>query len=193
MHYARLQAGEGNIYRMRCAPGSPRGRGSCDANALWCCCNFAMNEAVQSVQNSFNPRSLCCTNSYLPVSTTYFQFCLDMSSLRRALPYWQLGWDWAEMPSVLPSFGQAQSTATSTPRATGRPAGCQRLALTWCFRTTSLVSRFLVTNDFSPNRAFSSITFQGSNYFVRGNAILLTNGMLSVNPAGANHIDTDVC
>src|SRR5262245_17628518 len=31
------------------------------------------------------------------------------------------------------------------------------------------VSQLLVTNNFSPNRAFNSITFQGSNYFVRGN------------------------
>jgi autotransporter-associated beta strand protein len=54
------------------------------------------------------------------------------------------------------------------------------------------VTRLLVTNDFSPNRAFNTITFQGSNYFVRGNAILLTNGMLSLNPVGANHIDADV-
>jgi fibronectin-binding autotransporter adhesin len=54
------------------------------------------------------------------------------------------------------------------------------------------VTRLLVTNDFSPNRAFNSITFQGSNYFVRGNPILLTNGMTSDNAVGANHIDTDV-
>jgi autotransporter-associated beta strand protein len=54
------------------------------------------------------------------------------------------------------------------------------------------VTRLLVTNDFSPNRAFNTITFQGSNYFVRGNPIFLTNGMLSLNPVGANHIDADV-
>jgi autotransporter-associated beta strand protein len=54
------------------------------------------------------------------------------------------------------------------------------------------VTRLLVTNDFSPNRAFTTITFQGSNYFVRGNPLLLTNGILSFNPVGANHIDADV-
>src|SRR6185503_13862552 len=54
------------------------------------------------------------------------------------------------------------------------------------------VAQLLVTNDFSPNRAFSSITFQGSNYFVRGNAILVTNGIVTVNVVGANHIDADV-
>ena len=54
------------------------------------------------------------------------------------------------------------------------------------------VTRLLVTNDFSPNRGFNSITFQGSNYFVRGNALLLTNGITALNLTGANHIDADV-
>jgi autotransporter-associated beta strand protein len=54
------------------------------------------------------------------------------------------------------------------------------------------VTRLLVTNNFSPNRAFNSILFQGSNYFVRGNPILVTNGVNSINPSGANHIDADV-
>ncbi len=54
------------------------------------------------------------------------------------------------------------------------------------------ITQLLVTNDFSPNRAFSTILFQGSNYFVRGNAILVTNGINSLNPVGANHIDADV-
>lgn len=54
------------------------------------------------------------------------------------------------------------------------------------------VAQLLVTNDFSPNRAFNTIVFQGSNYFLRGNAILITNGISSINPAGANHIDADI-
>jgi autotransporter-associated beta strand protein len=54
------------------------------------------------------------------------------------------------------------------------------------------ITRLLVTNNFSPNRAFNTILFQGSNYFVRGNAILVTNGISSINPSGANHIDADV-
>ncbi|MCI0745318.1 MAG: autotransporter-associated beta strand repeat-containing protein [Verrucomicrobia subdivision 3 bacterium] len=54
------------------------------------------------------------------------------------------------------------------------------------------VTRLLVTNDFSPNRAFNSITFEGSNYFLRGNALLLTNGITTTNLVGANHIDADV-
>src|SRR6266403_3836565 len=54
------------------------------------------------------------------------------------------------------------------------------------------VTQLLVTNDFSPNRAFNSILFQGSNYFVRGNILLVTNGINSINPVGANHVDTDV-
>ena len=54
------------------------------------------------------------------------------------------------------------------------------------------VTRLLVTNDFSPNRAFTTILFQGSNYFVRGNALLLTNGITSINPSGPNTIDADV-
>lgn len=54
------------------------------------------------------------------------------------------------------------------------------------------VTRLLVTNDFSDSRAFNSITFQGSNYFVRGNPIRLTNGIISDNTVGANHIDADV-
>jgi hypothetical protein len=54
------------------------------------------------------------------------------------------------------------------------------------------VTRLLVTNDFSPNRAFNSLFFQGSNYVVRGNAILVTNGIGSNNSIGTNHIDADV-
>lgn len=54
------------------------------------------------------------------------------------------------------------------------------------------VTRLLVTNDFSPNRAFNTITFQASNYFVRGSALLITNGILAINSVGANHIDADV-
>jgi autotransporter-associated beta strand protein len=54
------------------------------------------------------------------------------------------------------------------------------------------VTQLLVTNNFSPNRAWNSVLFQGSNYFVRGNAILVTNGVSSINPVGANHIDADV-
>jgi len=54
------------------------------------------------------------------------------------------------------------------------------------------VTQLLVTNNFSPNRAFNTVLFQGSNYVVRGNAILVTNGIDSVNPAGTNHIDADV-
>src|SRR5437016_6054694 len=58
------------------------------------------------------------------------------------------------------------------------------------FQTTA--TQLLVTNDFSPNRAFNSLFFQGTNYFVRGNPILVTNGITSDNVQGANHIDADV-
>ena len=58
------------------------------------------------------------------------------------------------------------------------------------FQTTA--TQLVVTNDFSPNRAFNSLFFQGTNYFVRGNPILVTNGITSDNTQGANHIDADV-
>jgi fibronectin-binding autotransporter adhesin len=54
------------------------------------------------------------------------------------------------------------------------------------------ITQLLVTNNFNPNRAFNTILFQGSNYFIRGSALLITNGINSINPAGANHIDADV-
>jgi hypothetical protein len=60
------------------------------------------------------------------------------------------------------------------------------------FQVNTLVSRLVVTNDFSPNRAFTSILFQGSNYVVRGNALLLTNGLTSINAVGPNTINADV-
>src|SRR5438445_1449845 len=53
-------------------------------------------------------------------------------------------------------------------------------------------TQLLVTNDFSPNRAFNSLFFQGTNYFVRGNPILVTNGITSDNTQFANTIDADV-
>jgi autotransporter-associated beta strand protein len=60
------------------------------------------------------------------------------------------------------------------------------------FQPNDLVSRFLVTNDFSPNRAFNSIAIEGSNYFIRGNAIFVTNGITTANTVGTNRIDADV-
>jgi autotransporter-associated beta strand protein len=54
------------------------------------------------------------------------------------------------------------------------------------------VSRLAVTNDFSPNRAFNSILFQGSNYILRGSTLLLSNGVNSINPVGPNFIDANV-
>lgn len=54
------------------------------------------------------------------------------------------------------------------------------------------IAQLLVTNNFSPIRPFNSILFQGSNYFVRGNSLAVTNGITSINPVGANHIDADV-
>jgi len=60
------------------------------------------------------------------------------------------------------------------------------------FQANALVTRLVATNDFSPNRAFNSITFQGSNYVVRGNALLVTNGISSLNSFGPNTVDADV-
>ena len=54
------------------------------------------------------------------------------------------------------------------------------------------IAQLLVTNDFSPNRAFNSILIGGSNYVIRGNAVLVTNGITSTNPFGPNTIDADV-
>jgi autotransporter-associated beta strand protein len=54
------------------------------------------------------------------------------------------------------------------------------------------VSRLLVTNDFSPNRPFRSLSFLGSNYFVRGITIQVTNGISSSNPTGPNDVDAAV-
>jgi len=72
------------------------------------------------------------------------------------------------------------------------PAGAPAAGDDLIFQVNAVVSTLLVTNDFSPNRAFNNITFQGSNYVVRGNALLLTNGILSLNSVGPNTIDADV-
>ncbi|MCX6925135.1 MAG: hypothetical protein NT154_18265 [Verrucomicrobia bacterium] len=60
------------------------------------------------------------------------------------------------------------------------------------FQANVLVTRLVATNDFSPNRAFNTITFQGSNYVVRGNVLLVTNGISSLNSIGPNTVDADV-
>jgi autotransporter-associated beta strand protein len=55
--------------------------------------------------------------------------------------------------------------------------------------------RLVVTNNFSPNRAFRQIVFQGSNYIVRAlgaNTLILTNGISAQNPVGINTVDADV-
>ena len=57
------------------------------------------------------------------------------------------------------------------------------------------VTRLLVTNDFSPNRAFRSITIQGTNYFLRasaGQTLTVTNGISAQNLGGANTIDMNI-
>ena len=60
------------------------------------------------------------------------------------------------------------------------------------FQANALVTRLVATNDFSPNRAFNTITLQGSNYVIRGNALLVTNGISSLNSVGPNTVDADV-
>ena len=60
------------------------------------------------------------------------------------------------------------------------------------FQANALVTRLVATNDFNPNRVFNTITFQGSNYVVRGNALLVTNGINSLNSVGPNTVDADV-
>ncbi len=72
------------------------------------------------------------------------------------------------------------------------PSGVPAAGDDLVFQPNNLVTRLLVTNDFSPNRVFNSVTFQGSNYFFRGNALLVTSGVTAVNTVGMNHIDADV-
>jgi fibronectin-binding autotransporter adhesin len=72
------------------------------------------------------------------------------------------------------------------------PAGTPAAGDDLIFQVNSAVTTLLVTNDFSPNRAFNSILFQGSNYVVRGSAILVTNGILLLNSFGPNMINADV-
>lgn len=48
------------------------------------------------------------------------------------------------------------------------------------------ITRLLTTNNFSPNLAFNSITFLGSNYFLHGSALILTNGIRMGTPGGNN-------
>ena len=59
------------------------------------------------------------------------------------------------------------------------------------FQANALVTRLVATNDFSPNRAFNTITFHGSNYVIRGSALLVTNGISSLNSVGPNTVDAD--
>lgn len=72
------------------------------------------------------------------------------------------------------------------------PAGAPAAGDDLIFQVNAVVTTLLVTNDFSPNRAFNNITFQGSNYVVRGNALLVTNGILSLNSFGPNTINANV-
>src|SRR5947209_13803368 len=39
------------------------------------------------------------------------------------------------------------------------------------------ITRLTMTNNFSPNRNFNSITLLGTNYILRGNPLILTNGI----------------
>src|SRR5437899_12948611 len=42
---------------------------------------------------------------------------------------------------------------------------------------TGGIARLNMTNNFSPNRAFNSLTFLGTNYLLRGSPIILTTGI----------------
>jgi len=54
-------------------------------------------------------------------------------------------------------------------------------------------TRFTATNDFSPNREFQSLSFQGATYVIGGNPIQITTGGLSAsNSSGANTINAGV-
>ncbi len=48
------------------------------------------------------------------------------------------------------------------------------------------VTRTNMTNNFSPNRAFNSVTFLGTNYLLDGSTLIVTNGIRSGTPQGDN-------
>lgn len=54
------------------------------------------------------------------------------------------------------------------------------------------VTQLVTTNNFSPNRAFNSITILGANYVLRGNPMILTNGLRCGNASAANAIDAAI-
>ncbi len=113
-----------------------------------------------------------------------------------------LSWTWLILIAALlfspvplpaaPKFWTGNSNGNFNNSANWTPSGVPAAGDDLIFQVNSLVARLLATNDFSPNRAFSSITFQGSNYFIRGSALLITNGITSINASGPNTIDADV-
>src|SRR4051812_12641087 len=50
-------------------------------------------------------------------------------------------------------------------------------------------TRLDITNNFSPNRAFNSITILGSNYVIRGSALIITNGLRMGTPGAPTQTD----
>jgi fibronectin-binding autotransporter adhesin len=54
------------------------------------------------------------------------------------------------------------------------------------------VAQLLTTNNFSPNRAFQSITMLAPNYLIRGSTVILTNGIRCGHSTAAVAVDTDV-
>src|SRR5437016_5223992 len=48
------------------------------------------------------------------------------------------------------------------------------------------ITRTNTTNNFSPLRAFNTITFTGTNYNVHGGTLMVTNGIRSGSPQGDN-------
>ena len=53
-------------------------------------------------------------------------------------------------------------------------------------------TQFTATNNFSPNREFRSLAFQGATYVIGGNTIQITAGISSTNSSGLNTINADV-
>jgi autotransporter-associated beta strand protein len=120
-----------------------------------------------SVSSTNNPLALLM-NSNKTVTGTFF-----------ILPTTRV-WTGTSVPSA--NWTTGQNWSDGAPPNPGDtlifPAGAERLASN--------------TNDFPANTIFKSITFGGADYVLSGNAISLTNGIVSTNASGTNWCNLNI-
>jgi len=122
-----------------------------------------------------------------------------MNSSSRSLGNWMSGSFRLELVVLLAAALTTSNGSAATKTWDGSSSGDWATGANWSGNTAPAagddlvfptgVTQLLMTNNFSPNRAFNSVTILGANYVIRGNPLVLTNGIRCGNSSAANAIE----